>query len=53
MLNRLLTQIQNDLFVVGADLSNPNLNDTKNRVSLEMIENLETNIDKFETELPH
>ena len=48
----ILTQIQNDLFVVGADLSNPNLNDAKNRVSLEMIENLESHIDKFETELP-
>ena len=47
-----LTQIQNDLFLVGADLSNPNLNDVKNRVSLEMIENLENYIDKFELELP-
>ena len=48
----LLTLIQNDLFVVGADLSNPNLNNTKNRVSLKMIENLESHIDKFESELP-
>ena len=48
----LLTLIQNDLFVVGADLSNPNLNDAKNRVSLEMIQNLESYIDKFESELP-
>ncbi len=47
-----LTEIQNDLFLVGADLSNPNLNDAKNRVSLEMIEKLEHNIDKFELELP-
>jgi len=47
-----LTKIQNDLFLVGADLSNPNLNDVKNRVSLEMIELLEHNIDKFELELP-
>ena len=47
----ILTQIQNDLFVVGADLSNPNLNDSKNRVTLEMIENLELHIDKFEEEL--
>ena len=49
--NRILTEIQNDLFLVGADLSNPNLNDVKNRVSLEMIEKLERNIDKFELEL--
>ena len=47
----LLTKIQNDLFVVGADLSNPNLNDTKNRVPLDMIEMLEHSIDKFELEL--
>jgi cob(I)alamin adenosyltransferase len=49
---KILTEIQNDLFVVGADLSNPNLNDVKNRVSLEMVEKLELNIDKFESELP-
>jgi cob(I)alamin adenosyltransferase len=48
----LLTKIQNDLFVVGADLSNPNLNDVKNRVSLDLIEVLEQHIDKFELELP-
>ena len=48
----ILTEIQNDLFLVGADLSNPNLNDLKNRVSLAMIEKLEQHIDKFELELP-
>jgi len=47
-----LTKIQNDLFLVGADLSNPNLNDVKNRVSLEMVLSLEQYIDKFELELP-
>ena len=46
-----LNNIQNELFVVGADLSNSNLNDIKNRVTLEMIQNLEKNIDKFELEL--
>jgi len=50
-ISSLLTQIQNDLFLVGADLSNPNLNDVKNRVSLEMIEKIEQQIDKFESEL--
>ena len=50
--NAVLTEIQNDLFLLGADLSNPTLNDVKNRVSLEMIERLEYNIDKFELELP-
>lgn len=48
----LLTIVQNELFLIGADLSNPNLNDIKNRVSLEMIQNLESTIDKFESELP-
>jgi len=48
----LLNQIQNELFVIGADLSNPNLEDAKNRTSSEMILNLEKNIDKFEEELP-
>lgn len=49
---QILTTIQNDLFLVGADLSNPNLNDVKNRVSLDMIKKLEQYIDKFESELP-
>jgi len=48
----ILTKIQNDLFVVGADLSNPNLNDVKNRVSLDLITTLEHHIDQFELELP-
>ena len=47
-----LTNIQNELFLVGADLSNPNLNDVKNRVELKMIDMLEHYIDKFESELP-
>ena len=47
----LLKLIQNELFIVGADLSNPNLEDNKNRVTSEMIYNLEKNIDKYEEEL--
>jgi cob(I)alamin adenosyltransferase len=49
--SQLLSQIQNDLFLLGSDLSNQNLNDLKNRVSLEMIEILEKSIDLFELEL--
>ncbi|MDB9721604.1 cob(I)yrinic acid a,c-diamide adenosyltransferase [Nitrosopumilus sp.] len=49
--SQLLSQIQNDLFLLGSDLSNQNLNDLKNRVSLEMIEKLEKSIDLFELEL--
>jgi cob(I)alamin adenosyltransferase len=50
-ITKLLNLIQNDLFVVGADLSNPNLKDEKNRVTLDMVFNLEKNIDKYELEL--
>ena len=50
-IKKILTDIQNDLFLVGSDLSNPNLNDVKNRVTLDMVERLEQNIDKFESEL--
>ncbi|MFB5623101.1 MAG: cob(I)yrinic acid a,c-diamide adenosyltransferase [Nitrosarchaeum sp.] len=48
----LLTQIQNELFVVGSDLSNPDSDNKKNRVTLDMILNLEKHIDKYEEELP-
>ena len=51
-ISQLLNQIQNDLFLLGSDLSNQNLNDLKNRVTLEMIEKLEESIDTFESELP-
>ena len=51
-ITKILTEIQNDLFLVGADLSNPNLSDVKNRVTLDMVERLEQCIDKFESELP-
>lgn len=47
----LLNLIQNELFVVGADLSNPDLKDQKNRVTTDMIDNLEKNIDKYNEEL--
>ena len=50
-ITEILSQIQNDLFVLGSDLSNQNLNDLKNRVTLKMIENLEESIDTFESEL--
>ena len=51
-IKNILVEIQNDLFLVGADLSNPNLNDLKNRVSLRSVERLESYIDQFEKELP-
>ncbi len=51
-LRNVIREIQNDLFVVGADLSNPNPDDTKNRVSHDMVCRLESHIDRFESELP-
>lgn len=47
-----LRRIQSDLFVLGSDLSNPNLNDLRNRVTPAMIVALESTIDKFDDELP-
>ncbi len=50
-LENLITKIQNDLFVVGSDLSNSDLKNTQNRVNDEMIKTLEENIDKLEKKL--
>ena len=47
----LLTKIQNDLFVVGADLANPNLENKSNRVTLDMVTHLEKEIDRLEEKL--
>lgn len=47
----LLTKIQNDLFTVGADLANPDLKNTANRVTNDMVLFLESSIDKLEAEL--
>ena len=47
----LLTKIQNDLFVVGADLANPNLDNKSNRITPEMITFLEKEIDRLEEKL--
>ncbi|WP_101476811.1 cob(I)yrinic acid a,c-diamide adenosyltransferase [Candidatus Nitrosotalea bavarica] len=47
----LLTKIQNDLFVVGADLANPNLSNKSNRVTSDMVLFLEKAIDRLEEKL--
>ena len=47
----LLTKIQNDLFVVGADLANPDLKNNTNRVTSEMVSYLEKEIDRLEEKL--
>lgn len=51
-LRDILIKIQNDLFVAGADLSNPDLSNKKNRVTPDMVENLEKKIDILENDLP-
>ncbi len=47
-----LTRVQNDLFVLGADMSNPDPDDDSNRVTEQMVRGLESSIDGFEGELP-
>ena len=49
---QVLNQIQNELFVAGADLSNENLIQTKNRITPVMVNRIEKTIDSFEKELP-
>ena len=48
----ILTRIQNDLFVVGSDLSNPDLIQSENRITSSMVTRLEKIIDDYERELP-
>jgi cob(I)alamin adenosyltransferase len=50
-IRNLLTKIQNDLFVVGADLANPDLKNKSNRVTSEMTTHLEKEIDRLEEKL--
>ncbi|MEM2785358.1 MAG: cob(I)yrinic acid a,c-diamide adenosyltransferase [Candidatus Nitrosotenuis sp.] len=50
-IRKLLTKIQNEMFVAGADLSDPNLDNKKNRVTDSMVSDIEKNIDGFEKEL--
>jgi cob(I)alamin adenosyltransferase len=50
-IKQILTQIQNELFILGSDLSNPDNNDTSNRISQERIKHLEDIIDELEKEV--
>ena len=47
----ILIKIQNDLFIVGSDLANPDMTNTKIRTTESMIITLENHIDEFESEL--
>jgi cob(I)alamin adenosyltransferase len=48
----ILNQIQNDLFLVGSDLSNPDLSQSKNRITSSMVTRIEKIIDEYERQLP-
>ena len=50
-IKEILVRIQNDLFIVGADLANPDMSNTKIRTENNMISLLENDIDTFESEL--
>jgi len=47
----ILIKLQNDLFIVGSDLANPNMSDEKIRTTPEMITFLEQKIDLLEPQL--
>ena len=47
----ILIKIQNDLFIVGSDLANPDMSDKKIRTTSEMITFLEQKIDLLEPQL--
>ena len=47
----ILIKLQNDLFIVGSDLANPNVSDGKIRTTPEMITFLEQKIDLLEPQL--
>ena len=51
-IKKILIKIQNDLFVVGSDLANPDMSNTKIRTTEKMVDFLEKTIDDFEPELP-
>ena len=48
---QIIAGIQDDLFVVGADLSNPNLGDLRHRVTPEMTSSLEALMDRLDSKL--
>ena len=47
-IKEILLRIQNDLFIVGSDLANPDMADTKFRTTEKMVSLLENDIDLFE-----
>ena len=47
-IKEILLRIQNDLFIVGSDLANPDMTDSKFRTTEKMVSLLENDIDLFE-----
>lgn len=50
-ISALIMRIQSELFVAGSDLSSPDLSLSKTRITSDMVDKLEAEIDRFETEL--
>ena len=50
-IRQILSKIQNDLFVAGSELSSPN-NEKSIKITSQMVEFLENNIDQLEKKLP-
>ena len=50
-IKEILLRIQNDLFIVGSDLANPDMANTEFRTTEKMVSLLENDIDLFEPEL--
>jgi len=50
-IKEIIFRIQNDLFVVGSDLANPDMSNTNIRTTENMVQLLENDIDAFESEL--
>ncbi len=51
-IREILVKIQNDLFIVGSDLANPDITNEEMRTTQEMITFLEDKIDLLEPQLP-
>ena len=50
-IKEILLRIQNDLFIVGSDLANPDMSNTNIRTDENMVLSIEKDIDRFESEL--
>ena len=50
-IKEILVKIQNDLFIVGSDLANPDMSNTNIRTDENMVLSIEKDIDRFESEL--